>query len=125
MNARRWVQLSVMAVLLGVSMSGCGRGIFNTEPFVDARKDEHGNTVLLDTDRNWQDWRDAVDPQIRAEVSGRNTPGFPSWNEKWVAQLLAIERTQEDASNYIAYIIESRRRAGLPELEGYALPAGD
>lgn len=125
MSMIRCVQLLAAVILMGVGMTGCGRGIFNTEPFVDAKNDEGGNTVLLDTDRNWQDWLEAVDPQIRAEISGRDAPGFPTWNEKWVRQLLAIERSQENAPKYIAYIIESRRRAGLPELEGYPPPAGD
>lgn len=125
MNGIRWAQLLVVVILMGASMAGCGRGIFNTEPFVDAQKDAQGNTILLDTNRNWQDWREAIDPQIRAEISGRSAPGFPTWNEKWVRQLQAIEKTQENAPKYIAYIIDARRRAGLPELEGYPPPASE
>lgn len=100
-------------------MSGCGQGLVNTDPFVDAKKDEHGNVTLLDTPRNWRDWREAVDPQIRAETLGRNPPGFATWNEKWVQQLHALNSGQENAPKYIAYILEARRRAGLPELEGF------
>lgn len=39
MNMIRRAQLLVAVILMGVSMSGCGRGILNTEPFVDAKKD--------------------------------------------------------------------------------------
>jgi len=39
--------------------------------------------------------------------------------------LFALESSQENAPKYIAYIIESRHRAGLPPLEGYPPPAGD
>jgi len=35
MSSVRWVQLLGMVVLMEVSMSGCGRGIFNTEQMTD------------------------------------------------------------------------------------------
>ena len=125
MKGIRWVQLLVITIVMGIGMMGCNGGLFNTEPFVDTTTDAQGNRLLADTQRRWQDWREAIDPQIRAETSGRNAPGFPTWNEKWVRQLLALEKSQENAPKYIAYIIESRRQMGLPELEGYSSPAGD
>jgi len=48
-------------------------------------------------------------------------PGYKTWNEKWIWQIRAIEKGQENAPKYINHIIELRRRAGLPELE-YNLP---
>jgi len=111
-----------MVLLMGGNMSGCGRGIFNTEPFTDTTKDVHGRAIAADTARNWQEWREVVDPQLAAESMGRKPPGFSTWNEKWIRQLRAIEKTQENAPKYIAYIVEARRRAGLPELEGYPPP---
>ena len=125
MNELRWAQLLAIVFLMVVSMSGCGRGIFNTEPFVDTTTDAHGNRLLADTPRRWQDWREAVDPQVRAEASGKSAPGFATWNEKWGRMLFALESSQENAPKYIAYIIESRHHAGLPPLEGYPPPAGD
>jgi hypothetical protein len=110
---------------MGVSMSGCGRGIVNTEPFVDATTDEHGNVVLRDTPRMWQDWQDEVDRAVSSEVAGRRPGGgIASWGAQWF-RVINANNDRENAPKYIAYIIESRRRAGLPELEGYPPPAGD
>jgi len=121
----RWAQLLAMALLMGVSMSGCSRGIFNTEPFVDARKDGQGRSVLLDTPRMWQYWREDVDSAVAKEVVGKRPGGgIPSWNANWLRAIKANEN-RENAPKYIAYIIESRRRAGLPELEGYPPPPAD
>lgn len=125
MNGLRWMQALAMVLLMGCSMSGCGRGIFNTEPFTDMTRDAQGRSIAADTPRNWEFFRELVDPQISSEVQGQRPPGFPTWNEKWLRQLRHIESGRENAPKYIAYIIESRRRAGLPELEGYPPPASD
>jgi hypothetical protein len=119
MNKIRFARLFVLLLLMGVSVPGCGGGLFNTEPFVDSNRDEHGNVILLDTDRNWEDWREAIDPQIRAEAAGRSPPGAATWNESWILILSALQKSQENAPKYIKYILEERRRASLPELEGY------
>ena len=103
-------------LILGFNMTGCG-GLFNLEPFVDSKKDEKGNVVLLDTNRNWVDWREAIDPQIESEIEGLSAPGFPSWNEKWLRLVAALEANQENHSKYVNYLIKTRREAGLPELE--------
>lgn len=125
MNEWRWMKVLVIALLVGYSMSGCGRGIFNTEPFVDATKDGQGNVVLRDTPRMWQDWRDEVDRAVANEVAGRRPGGgISSWNFQWL-RVIGANGGRENAGKYVAYIIESRRRAGLPELEGYPLPASD
>jgi len=123
MSSVRWVQLLGMVVLMEVSMSGCGRGIFNTEQMTDRAQDAQGRSIALDTPRNWQFFREAVDPDIVAESEGESAPGFSTWNEKWVRQLRHLKSGRENAPKYIVYIIESRRRAGLPELEGYPPPA--
>jgi len=88
-------------------------------------KDERGRSIAADTQRNWQEFQWDIDPQIEEERMGKPAPGFPTWNEKWVRALAWISKTQENAPKYIAHIIESRRRAGLPELEGYPPPADE
>lgn len=117
MKISTWALASSLLYLMGFNMSGCGA--FTTEPFVDAKEDEGGEVTLLDTSRNWRDWREAVDPQIDSEIAGIPAPGFPTWNEKWVRQLKAIRRTQENPQRYTTYIIQKRREAGLPELRGF------
>jgi len=115
----RWSMLVVMTILIGCNMSGCG--IFNTEQMFDITTDAQGQRIAADTLRNWQTWRSLVDPQLENEKMKKRAPGFPTWNEKWIRQIRAIEESQENSPKYINYIIESRRRAGLPELE-YNLP---
>lgn len=117
------MKCNLFCLLLGVMLAGCGMtgngSIFNTEPYTDTVKDANGRSIAADTQRNWEKWRGLVDPQIASEIAGAKAPGFPTWNEKWVRQLRHIDSSQENAPKYIAYIIESRRKAGLPELEGY------
>lgn len=107
-----------LTILVGCGMSN-GGSIFNTEPFVDAKKDEHGKVILLDTPRMWQYWQEDTDRDVAKEVAGtRPGGGISSWNTFWLRVIEANEG-RENAPKYIAYIIEARRRAGLPELEGY------
>lgn len=119
MSGLRRVQMLIIVLMVGCSVSGGGRGILNTEPFTDTTRDAQGRSIAADTARNWEFFRVLVDPQISSEAQGKRPPGFPTWNEKWLRQLRHIESGRENAPKYIAYIIESRRRAGLPELEGY------
>jgi len=124
MRRHQWITLLITTLLMGWNMSGCGRGIFNTEPFVDAKKDEQGRSVLLDTARMWAEFTEIVDMRIASEKRDGKPPGVRTWNEHWVDQIKTLgDGGQENAPKYIAYIIESRRRAGLPELEGYPPPA--
>lgn len=115
----------LLLLVVGCSMSGFGRGIFNTEPFVDTTKDGRGRSIAADSPRNWRDWREQIDPQLEAEAAGRRAPGGVAWNESWLLIFQALESTQENAPKYIAYIIEWRRCAGLPELESYPPPVSD
>jgi len=109
----------LVLLLAGISVVGCSHGIFGTEPFVDVATDANGRKIIADTARNWQEWREDIDPQIEKEAAGGRPPGSPTWNEKWVLQLRSIETNQENAAKYIGHILESRRSLGLPELEGY------
>ena len=109
---------SIMIVtLLGVSMPGCGNSIFNTEPSADWGEDSNGRRVLLDTERNWENWREGIDRLVRTEAAGMKAPGDPTWEKLWNRELGRIGRSRENSQRYIDYIIEQRRKAGLPELE--------
>lgn len=110
-----WVMC--LTILVGCGMSN-GGSIFNKEPFVDAKKDAQGNVVLLDTPRMWRDWQADVDRAVANEVAGsRPGGGIASWNAQWL-RVIDANNGRENAPKYIAYIIDSRRKAGLPELEG-------
>lgn len=90
-----------------------------TEPFIDAKKDEQGDVTLLDTPRMWRDWQADIDRAIAKEVSGEPPGGgIESWSRQW-QRVIRANRDRENAQKYINYIIEKRKEAGLPALEGY------
>lgn len=69
----------------------------------------------------WCDWQDDVDRAVANEAAGRRPGGgIASWDVQW----LRVIDANSDRGNapkyiaYIAYIVESRRKAGLSELEG-------
>ncbi|WP_147455584.1 hypothetical protein [Solilutibacter pythonis] len=108
--------LMCITIFVGCSMSN-GGGIFNKESFVDVKKDERGNVILLDTPRMWRDWQADVDRAVANEVAGsRPRGGMVSWNAQWL-RVIDANKGRENASKYITYIIDSRRKAGLPDLE--------
>jgi len=85
-------------------------------PEIEMTMDAQGQHILADTPQNWQQWRSVIDPQIADELAGEESP-LNTWKQNWIQQIENFEKIQENAPRYIDYIIESRRRAGLPELE--------
>jgi hypothetical protein len=115
-------RLAAAIFVFGTILTGCVMpgSIFNTEPFVDARKDDKGNSVLLDTPRMWQDFRQDVYREITREKAGDFAQGRILWNDFWLERIRFMKSgAQENGLKYIDYIIQQRRNAGLPELEGY------
>ena len=85
---------------------------------VDSKRDAQGNVILLDTPRMREFAVLAYDQTIEMEKRGHQISNGMSWNEDWLATIRSIRRNNENAEWYVAYIIEQRRKAGLPELEG-------
>lgn len=102
-------------VLASALMSSCG--IFNTEPFVDAHRDDEGNVVLEDTPRMWRRFVESVESPISREITGEKPEaGAKSWNEYWLRRIELQPSNRENRQKYVDYIIERRRQAGLPDL---------
>ena len=102
--------------LLAVFLSGC----IVMPPYhdVDYGKTPDGKTYLRDTPRTWVVLRRESDEAIARELNGI-TPGggMKSWNENWVRVIYNIRKgKQENPEKHIAYIVEQRRKAGLPEI---------
>lgn len=113
-------RLLVSLVLVVFSMAGCGSGFFSSG--IDSKRDEHGNTILLDTPNNWENWVIYMDLHIADESSGKQVPGGgglgKTWEEFWQRLIRDIgDGRQENPQRYINYIIEKRRRVGLPPLK--------
>jgi hypothetical protein len=109
----------VFLVFLLVPLSGCAGSIFNTAPMLDTRKDAQDNTIVLDTPRMWADWTTSADTAVASEAAGGPPgPGLPDWQAHWHYVIKNNTQSRENPSKYLAYVIEARRRAGLPELSG-------
>lgn len=101
---------------MGFNLTGCG-AVFNTEPFVDAERDEQGNVRVLDTPRMWQYWQSDVDRAIAKEVKGEPPGGgIESWSAQW-QRVIRANQDRENAQKYINYIFIKRQEAGLPPLD--------
>ena len=112
----------VLLLLLGlVDVSGCGgspvANVFS-DSGIDSMRDAQGNVILLDTPRMWRDFVQTTEIAIKNERTGRNY-GPRSSNDEWLRVIQHIKLRNEHPQKYIDYIIEQRRRAGLPELVGY------
>jgi hypothetical protein len=84
---------------------------------IDSHRDANGNIVLEDTPRMWADWKAEVDRAVAEELSGQDPGGgIDSWITQW-QRVIAANSNRENTEKYIAYIIDSRREAGLPELD--------
>jgi hypothetical protein len=108
--------LVLVAIL---ALTGCAGSIFNTEPYSDTQKDAQGETTLRDTPRMWAYSVSVTDMQVASERNGEHAPGVATWNEHWLLRIRANQSSQENASKYISYMVDARRKAGLPELIGY------
>lgn len=87
----------------------------------DMTSDAQGNEIFADTPRMWADFVQRTDIAIRNELAGSTHFGgkYKNANDAWVAGLRDMPKHREHPQKYIDYIIEQRRRAGLPELVGY------
>jgi hypothetical protein len=96
--------------------AGCGSCLSLFEPMGDYGRDDQGNVRRLDTQKNWEFHQMTVGMHVDLERAGEPAPGAMSWNMFWRYRI-AAHQTTENKDKYIAYIVESRRAAGLPELD--------
>jgi hypothetical protein len=95
---------------------------------LDVRRDEHGGMTLRDTESNWRDFTGQMDREVSHEVDFRgpnelpfNRPsGMPAeqadWNLWWLDMIERCRKYRENPERHIAYLVQARRAAGLPEL---------
>ena len=120
---RKCFAAQLIALSVALVASGC-TGLLRTEPFVDAKTDSNGAVILLDTPRMWEYWQQDVERAIEKELAGKGPGGgVPTWNEQWT-RVIEANRTRENSQRYIDYIIQSRRRVGLPDLIVVGNPGG-
>ncbi|OOC61264.1 hypothetical protein [Paenibacillus ihbetae] len=89
---------------------------------IESKRDEHGNIILLDTPAMRESAMLAYDGSIQMEKRGHIRSNGQSWNEVWLRTIKSVRKNTENSEWYVLYIIEKRREAGLPELEGLDEP---
>ena len=65
----------------------------------------------------WEFFKDSVDKDIRKEKGGgQPTAGHKTWRTYWMWSAELARKSKEGGQRRIDYIIEQRRKAGLPEI---------
>ncbi|MFC4598082.1 hypothetical protein [Cohnella hongkongensis] len=119
MSVILWIlgSLAAVAVLL-VTAAGTYAALKGRGNELDVRRDEHGNVILLDTPSMRIGAASAYDQTIEMEKRGHVNSDGMSWNDRWLGTICSIRKNTENPEWYVQYIIDQRRKAGLPELEG-------
>ena len=118
MKKSLWVFVAALALLVG--SAGClAPGLFSTQaPWdYDWAKRPDGSVYARDTERNWQLQTPLVQQLVNKEIAAESPPsGKASWPDYWDFYFKYLRGGQENPEKYIAFAVELRRKAGLPEL---------
>ncbi|EHB57429.1 MULTISPECIES: hypothetical protein [Paenibacillus] len=118
-----WVLIGVVVLFMVlVLVVGWIASKFDGNMGIESRRDEHGNIILLDTPAMRESAALAYDGSIEMEKRGHIKSNGQSWNEVWLRTIASVRKNTENPEWYVRYIIEKRREAGLPELEGLDEP---
>lgn len=116
-----WLIAAVAAVIILVVLiilAAGAYGMFKNGKEVETKRDAQGNVILLDTPRMREFAAYCYDQTIEMEKQGHQMSNGMSWNERWLGTIRSIRQNTDNPEWYVQYIIEQRRKAGLPELEG-------
>ncbi|MBN2981034.1 MULTISPECIES: hypothetical protein [Cohnella] len=113
-----WVWIALAVAAMGILFLAFAGILAASKKDADVRRDAHGNIILLDTPNRRVGAASAYDSNIEMELRGHKMSDGMSWNEVWLNTIRNIRRSTENPEWYVQYIIEQRRKAGLPELEG-------
>ena len=108
----------VRLILLFLTAAIAGCSLLNTEQMHDSYVTEDGEIRLADTAKNWSSFTESVDNRVEAESAGEMPgAGKSTWDEYWNWSIELIwETPQDNVAKHVAYILDQRRQAGLPEL---------
>lgn len=119
MNVILWIFGSIAAVpIIFAAAAGTYAVLKGKANELNTRRDENGNLILLDTPSMRIGAASAYDQTIEMEKRGHANSDGMSWNDRWLGTIRSIRKNTENPEWYVQYIIEQRRKAGLPELEG-------
>lgn len=119
MNVILWILGLIAAVaIIFVAAVGTYAVLKGKANELNTRRDVNGNLILLDTPSMRAGAASAYDQTIEMEKRGHVNSDGVSWNDRWLGTIRSIRKNTENPEWYVQYIIEQRRKAGLPELEG-------
>ncbi len=108
-----------ISILLLIAFTTVGLQCAGNSGPAKAEGQSHVVPRTPDTQDEWELFKLVMDSEIRNEVAGRRAPGGPgrTWNERWMASIVALQKTHENYQRYTDYIVTERRKHGLPELQ--------
>ena len=127
-----WMEYWANSILVGVGSKEINQ--VHVEYIVDARaraglpalpddltafKNSFQESVKLYTSRSGSMlgmFAQVIDDHVRDEKDGRTASGFESWEEFWANSIKNMKRYPDTAEKDIQYVIQARKRAGLPDL---------
>jgi hypothetical protein len=102
----------MMATAIAACLLSCNR-----HHETDTSKSPPQELVVPDSWEVWHEWVVATNWHVAIEVQGGKPPGgVATWTEHWTHSFTALRKNYENPNKYIAYVIETRRKEGLPEL---------
>lgn len=100
--------LAIMAVIV-ILVVGATRNVFNAM--------YGGQFFSHDNPEFWEIGKAAFDSHIAKEANGEEVVSRQeSWEVFWATTIGAIKEHDQDVERQIEYIVEARKRAGLPDL---------
>ena len=118
MSGWLWGLIAVVVVVVFIVLVVGAYANMVADKDIDFKRDADGKITLLDTPRMRDGAAFAYDQTIEMEKRGHKMSNGMSWNERWLGTIRSIRGNTENPEWYVQYIIEQRRKAGLPELEG-------
>ena len=102
----------MIIVALTASLFGCHRA---------SMKDYANDTRTRGSNENarwrWEAFKDSFDLDVRKEKrGGQPTAGEDTWRGYWLGRANLVRKRADGGRLHIQYIIDQRRKAGLPDI---------
>jgi hypothetical protein len=102
--------MAAILVISATALQGCRSVSVTYDPATGAVTKRKLNGM-------WEIFMDSVDRDITSEKRGESPPAVKnSWKDYWIWRVEILNDGTEKHSKHINYIIDQRRKAGLPEI---------
>jgi len=84
---------------------------------LDVRIKADGSVFVLATDHNWQELTKYNRDEVKKEsIKAPPLLNYPTWTDYWRDRFTKTSLNAENPKRYLKFIVELRRKSGLPEL---------